>query len=329
MRFIIIAILVFCVQSSFGQAKTVRYTPAVFYNHFSHKYPPVLHVQQGDTVISESVDAGGINKHGESVAKRGNPVTGPFYIDGALPGDIIAVTLTIVSLNRNYATTVEGFVKRSLPMKTIGEVFGRNAKLVKWKLDLESGYAVPDFAQQQLDSFRVPLRPFLGCVAAAAPADKNEPLTYFADGYGGNMDFYKVKAGATIYLPVFHEGALLYFGDGHAAQGDGEINGDALETSMDFAFTARVIRGKPIIDFPLLEDDAHIVAMAMDKTLELALKHATQGLLEWVQRDYGLTLKEATQVIGHLVEYRVPTLAGPKLEVAAMIRKEYLARLRS
>jgi acetamidase/formamidase len=142
------------------------------------------------------------------------------------------------------------------------------------------------------------------------------------------MDFYKITKGATIYLPVFHEGGLLYLGDGHAAQGDGELNGDALETSMDFAFVARVIKGKPQIKFPLIEDSEHIVAMAMDKTLEQALKKATLGLLEWLQTSYHLTIKEATQVIGHLIEYRIPTLAGPKLEVAAMIRKEYLTGLK-
>ena len=97
---------------------------------------------------------------------------------------------------------------------------------------------------------------------------------------------------------------------------------------MDFAFVVRVIKGKPQIKFPLIEDPEHIVAMAMDKTLEQALKKATLGLLEWIQTSYHLTIKEATQVIGHLIEYRIPTLAGPKLEVAAMIKKEYLTGLK-
>ena len=97
---------------------------------------------------------------------------------------------------------------------------------------------------------------------------------------------------------------------------------------MDFAFVARVIKGKPQIKFPLIEDSEYIVAMGMDKTLEQALKKATLGLMEWLfQTSYHLTIKEATQVIGHLIEYRIPTLAGPKLEVAAMIKKEYLTGL--
>lgn len=285
-------------------------------------------VQQGDTIKSVSVDAGGFDKNGERVAKRGNPLTGPFYIDGAKTGDILAITLTNVSLNRDYATTVAGFVKRSLPMETIKGVYGRNAKLVKWTLDLKNGFAIPNFAHEHLADFKVPLRPFLGCVGLAAPPKSKEPLSYFADTYGGNMDFYKVTQGSTIYLPVFNDGGLLYLGDGHAAQGDGELNGDALETSMDFAFVAKVIKGTPPIKFPLIEDAEHRVAMGMDKSLEEALKKATHGILEWLQMNYQLTLKEATQVIGPLIEYRIPTLAGPKFEVAAMIKKEYLLGLK-
>ena len=329
MKYLITVFLsVIILLSTSGQSRSITFTPTVYYNNFSQKFPPVFVVHQGDTIKSVSVDAGGFDKNGERVAKRGNPLTGPFYIDSAETGDIVAITLTNVSLNRDYATTVEGFVKRSLPMETIKEVYGRNAKLVKWTLDIKNGFAIPNFANQHLAGFKIPLRPFLGCVGLAAPQESKEPLTYFADVYGGNMDFYKMTQGATIYLPVFHEGGLLYLGDGHAAQGDGELNGDALETSMDFSFVARVIKGKPQIKFPLIEDSEHIVAMAMDKTLEQALKKATLGLLEWLQISYNLTLKEATQVIGHLIEYRIPTLAGPKLEVAAMIKKEYLAGLK-
>jgi len=328
MRYLTTVLFTLIILFASGQPKSITFKPTVYYNNFSNKFPYVLIVHQGDTIKSESVDAGGFDKNGERIAKRGNPLTGPFFIDSASAGDIVAITLTNVSLNRDYATTVEGFVKRSMPMETIKDVYGRNAKLVKWTLDIKNGFAIPNFAHEHLDSFKIPLQPFLGCVGLAAPQESKAPLTYFADAYGGNMDFCKITKGATIYLPVFHEGGLLYLGDGHAAQGDGELNGDALETSMDFAFVVRVIKGKPQIKFPLIEDPEHIVAMAMDKTLEQALKKATLGLLEWIQTSYHLTIKEATQVIGHLIEYRIPTLAGPKLEVAAMIKKEYLTGLK-
>lgn len=311
-----------------SQFKAIHFKPTAYYKRFSHKTPPVLKIMPGDTLHSESVDALGFDKTGTRITERGNPLTGPFYIEGAMPGDIVAITLTKVALNRTYATTLEGFIQRCLPKKVIESVEGTNAKLVKWTLDTQTGYAYPQSKHEHLHDFKVPLRPFMGCVGIAAPLEHKEPLSFFAGPYGGNMDFSKVTQGATIYLPVFHPGALLYLGDGHAVQGDGELNGDALETSMDFSLVVKLIKpGKSKIDFPRIENAEHLIAVAMDKTLEEALKKATLGLLEWLQQDYGLSLKEATQVIGTSIHYRIPSLAGPKYEVAAMLEKKVLAGL--
>ena len=320
--------LILSTLTAFGQPKTIEFKPTTYYRNFSHKISPVLKIFPGDTLVSETVDAGGFDKAGKRIAERGNPQTGPFYIEGAMPGDVLAITLTEISLNRDYALTVEQFVKRSLPFEVAKPVFGRNAKQVKWTLDREKGFAFPQITHEHLSNLKIPLKPFMGCVAVAAPPKDKEPLTYSAGQFGGNMDFYKIAQGATVYLPVFHEGALLYMGDGHALQGDGEITGDALETSMDFSLVTRVIKSTELqIKFPRIEDNEHIMAMATAKTLEEALKQATLGLLEWVQKDYGLSLNEATQVLGPLMEYRIPTLAGPKVEIIAMLKKEPLKGL--
>jgi acetamidase/formamidase len=329
MKYIITISFLITALFTLAQPKSIEFKPTVFYHNFSYKFPPALTVQPGDTIKSESVDAGGSDKNGTRLTKGGNPLTGPFYINGASPGDILAITLTTVSLNRDYAVTTEGFVKRAFPKKAMKGIYGHHAKLIKWTLMRDSGYAQTQSVHEHLNNFKVPLNPFMGCVGVAAPAKRKAPLTYFADEYGGNMDFYKVTEGATIYLPVFHEGALLYIGDGHAGQGDGEINGNALETSMNFAFVTRVIKGAPQLSFPRIEDSEHIVSMAMDKTLERALIKATQELVAWVQHDYHLSLDEATQVIGTSIEYRIPTLAGPKLEIAAMIKKKILIGLKN
>jgi amidase len=327
MRYSISILLLTTQFLTFGQGKSIEFKPTVYYNNFSHKFPIATKVQQGDTIKSESVDAGGFNKTGERLAKSGNPLTGPFYIDGAMPGDILAVTLTDVSLNRDYASTVEGFIERSLPMKSIKEVFGRNTQRVTWKFNWDTQTASPQLDYEHLKKFSIALNPFMGCLGVAAPNKSNEPQTYSADSYGGNMDFNKVTKGATIYLPVFHEGGLLYIGDGHAAQGDGELNGDALETSMNFSFVAKVVKGKPKLDFPRIENSEYVIAMGMDESLEGALKIATNGLLQWLQQDYSLTIQEATQVVGMTIEYRIPTLASPKYVIAAMIKKSQLDRI--
>ena len=320
--------LILSTLTAFGQPKTIEFKPTVYYRNFSHKIPLALRITPGDTLVSEAVDAGGADKTGKSVAESGNPLTGPFYVEGAMPGDVLVITLTRVSLNRDYALTVEQFVKRSLPFKVAKPIFGWNATQVKWTLDREKGYAFPQKVHEHLDNFKISLRPFMGCIGVAAPLKDKEPLTYYAGQFGGNMDFYKVAQGVTIYLPVFHEGAFLYIGDGHALQGDGEINGDALETSMDFSLVTKVIKSSELrLKFPRMEDSEHIMAMATAKTLEEALKLATLGLLEWVQKDYGLSLNEASQVLGPLMEYRIPTLAGPKVEIVAMIKKENLKGL--
>lgn len=328
MRTYLIFLFIAIYQFSFCQNKRIDFQPTVFYRTFSSNNSPVLKIFPGDTIFSESVDAGGFDKTGTRVAERGNPLTGPFYVDGASIGDVIAVTLTKVSLNRNYATTVEGFVPRSLPKDIIKKTW-RNAKLVKWTLDIEKGYAYPNVVHEHLKNFKVPLTPFLGCVGVAAPSKRKETLTYFAGPFGGNLDFSKVTQGATIYLPVFHDGAFLYLGDGHAVQGDGELTGDALETSMSFAFTTRIIKKEELtLNFPRVEDSTYIISVALDKTLDNALKIATKGLLDWLQHDYQLSFLEATQVIGTSIEYRIPAIAGPKVEIAAMLKKGVLENLK-
>lgn len=322
-----IVLLFLLTAPAWAQPASLRFVPTQFYNTFSHKYPPVLRIKQGDTVRSESVDALGFDRTGTQMAKRGNPVTGPFYVEDAKPGDMLAVTLVAVTLNRNYATTIETFVGRSYPKAEMKDIFGRNGKLVKWTLDIERGMAKPQTTHEHLEDLTVPLHPFMGCLSVAPPVTADEPLTYFAGSYGGNMDFYKVTAGTTVYLPIYHEGALLFLGDGHAAQGDGEINGDALETSMDFAFICRVIKGVSI-DFPRAEDADHLMAMAIDKTMDLALPRATKELVKWLQEEYGLSLREATQVLGPSVEYKITTLAGPHVVIVAMILKDRLKGLK-
>jgi len=203
--------LVLSTLTAFGQPKAIEFKPTAYFRKFSHKIPPVLRISPGDTLVSETVDAGGFDKNSKRVAESGNPQTGPFFVEGAMPGDVLAITFTRVSLNRDYALTVEQFVKRSLPFKVANPVFGRNAKQVKWTLDREEGYAFPQITHEHLSNLKVPLRPFMGCVAVAAPSKDKEPLTYFAGQFGGNMDFYKVAQGATIFLPGYYGQSLPVF----------------------------------------------------------------------------------------------------------------------
>ena len=203
----------------------------------------------------------------------------------------------------------------------------RNAKLVKWNLDLINNTATPAKEYEHLSSLKVPLHPFLGSVGVAPPGADSISSGGFGS-WGGNLDFSAITESSTLYLPVFHDGALLYLGDGHALQGDGELNGDALETSMNFTFTVQVIKHEGNqLTYPRVEDLHYIMAFGQAKNLDLALKEATLHLLSWVQKDYQLSVEEASQLIGSTVEYRIPKIASGEVEVVAMIKKNIIEKL--
>jgi amidase len=306
----------------------IHFTPTSFSNSFSLNIEPVLRVREGDTVMTETIDAGGFDKNGVKRQKGGNPLTGPFYIEDCSAGDVVAVTITKLDLNRATAFTSESFSSRAVPKAIAAET--KKFRPVKWNLDTLAGFAtVNDTSYKHLQNFKVALKPFLGCIGVAPSNKKNEILSFFQGAFGGNMDFESIKQHATIYLPVFHDGAYLYIGDGHALQGHGEIAGNALETSLNVEFMVRVIKkGNLSLNYPRIEDSAYLMATGFDKSLDDALKIATNGLLEWLQQDYHLSLQEATQVMSTSIEYTTAEIADPHVEVVAKIKKEVLKTLK-
>ena len=328
MRPFILTAMLLCHINWVSAQQSIRFEPTTYSRKFSSLPAPVLRIQQGDTVHSTSVDAVGFDRNGNRVTERGNPLTGPFFIEGAEPGDVLAVTLFDVSLNRNYATTLNTLIPKVLP-KSIAKKTWRSGRLVRWQLDLATKTGSPKDTGMHLQKLAIPLHPFLGCVGVA-PAGSNETGTGASGPYGGNLDFCQNTTGATIYLPVFHQGALLYLGDGHAAQGDGELNGDALETSMNFSFAVRVLKKDRFpLQTPMVEDGDYLMFFGIESSLDKSLKTATESLREWLQTKYNLTLKEASQVIGPVVQYRIPKIAATKVEVVALIPKKILQQLES
>ncbi|MFI5152681.1 MAG: acetamidase/formamidase family protein [Chitinophagales bacterium] len=308
------------------QPKRIRFKPDHFYNSFSINVEPVLSIHSGDTVQSETIDALGRDKNGVRRQPGGNPLTGPFYILNSKAGDILKISLTRLSLNRNYAYTTETFVPRSMP-DFIHKQF-KKAHLVKWTLDIQNGYASPDSpfsSYHNLKEFKVPLHPFLGCIGVAPKNKKNEILSFFQGEFGGNIDYCGIRESSIIYLPVLHDGGYFYIGDGHAIQGDGEIAGNALETSLDVEFTIEIFKNEAIhLKFPRVEDSLYIIAIGMGKSLDQAIKSASVGLLDWLQEIYHLTIQEATQVMSTTIEYRIAEVADPEVVVVAKIKKNLL-----
>jgi amidase len=324
MKRYIIVFLLFKISYCSSSQQSIHFTPTIYSREFSSIPPPVLKIISGDTVHSTSVDAGGFDQKGEKVTERGNPLTGPFFIEGAMPGDILAVKLLDVSLNRNFATTLNALIPKMFPKAGAMKAW-RSAKLTRWQLDLSKMLGKP--SDSSLQQLAIPLHPFLGCIGVAPEGDKG--ISSGASGpYGGNMDFRFNTTGSIIYLPVYHSGGLLYLGDGHAAQGDGELNGDALETSMNFSFTVQVLKRNSFpLQTPMIENEEFLMFFGIESTLDRSLKKATEHLRNWVQAKYNLSMTSVSQVVGPAVQYRIPKIGHTKVEVVAMIPKTILVQL--
>jgi len=193
-------------------------------------------------------------------------------------------------------------------------------------LDRQNGVARLKNPTERLKNYTVKLQPMLGCIAVAPPGHQSL-RTGYPGVFGGNMDYNQFREGATIYLPVFVSGALLFVGDGHAAQGDGELTGNALETSMDVEFTVDLIRGQSS-GAPRAENDEYWMASGIGNSVTDALQLATTQLVEWLQREYKLDPNEAAVVLGTAMRYDIAEVVDPLVHVVAKIRKEAVAQLK-
>jgi amidase len=305
--------------------QTRTFTPTTFHRYFSGAITPPLHINPGDTVRTTTVDAGGRDAAGVRRSLGGNPETGPFYVEGAMPGDTLVVKFNRIRLNRDSAGSGDQITSDALGAGYIHDAKYDNDFSSEWKLDREAGTAMLAKPSEHLKNYRVKLQPMLGCVAVAPP-DKQTIRSGWLGSYGGNMDYNGMREGITLYLPVFQEGALLFVGDGHAAQGDGELTGDALETSMDVEFTVNLIRGQST-PAPRAENDDYIMAMGIANSLPDAMRQATTQLVRWLERDYHLTPNESAIVMGTAVHYDIAELVDPQINIVAKISKAALAGL--
>jgi amidase len=310
-----------------GPPQRHEFIPTTFYRQFSATNKPVLTVSPGDTIHTTTVDAGGTDEKGVRRVLGGNPETGPFFVATAAPGDTLTVHFTRLRLNRDWAISDDGIVSRGMD-RGLAVMMKDVSKQVRWHLDIQHGVATPEKPGEHLTKYSVPVRPMLGCVAVAPNVAQAAPPTGDSGAWGGNMDFNEVVEGATVYLPVSVPGALLYVGDGHAAQGDGELTGDALETSMDVEFTVDVIPSQRIMS-PRVESATHIMAMGLSGSLDDAFRTATANMAQWLTSDYKLTPAEISEVLGTSAEYKVSEVADRNAGIVLRINKERLQPLSS
>ena len=314
------------VKAGAAQPKTHVFEPTAFQRVFSGAIPPVLRINPGDTIQTTTIDAGGRDAKGVRRSLGGNPETGPFFVEGAMPGDTLAIRFLRIRLNRDTAGSGDRIVPGA-----VQPGYYRDAKFddkfdSDWKLDREAGVATLNKPTERLKNFKAKLQPMLGCVGVAPPANQSFRSGWLGS-WGGNMDYNGIREGTTVYLPVYQEGALLFVGDGHALEGDGELNGDALETSMDVEFTVDLIHGQST-QGPRFENDEYLMASGIAGSLQEALQQATTELARWLERDYKLSPNESNVVLGTSIRYEIAEVVDPQMHIVAKVSKSVLAALK-
>lgn len=292
-------------------------------------HPPVLHVADGDTIITTTVDAGGWDKEGVQSAVRGNPMTGPFYVEGAEPGDTLVVQLDSIRPNRHHGWSgrmvapncVDPDYVPELPWQPKGQ---RESAI--WHVDADAGTATLAKPETKLGGLTLPIVPMLGCFGVA-PAQGQAISTATSAEHGGNMDYRGFVSGVTVYFPVFVPGALLHVGDGHAVQGDGEIAGTGIEISMDVQVTVRVIKAQTI-RWPRGENADYIFTVGNARPLDQCVQHATSEMLRWLQSEYDLDPVGASILMGQTVEYDLGNIFDPAYTMVCKMSKRILNSLR-
>ena len=302
---------------------THRFTPERFYNTFSFAHPPALKIRPGDRVVTKTIDAGGTDWNGKQVAPGPNPQTGPFYVEGAEPGDMLVVSIEKIELNRATGYSSSLLAPYAVDPASIATRVDRDAQRAAWVIDKAKGTARVDTPAIK-PPIELPLRPMLGCLGTA-PARKEAVATSTPGAFGGNMDYAGLVAGVKVTLPVNEPGALLFVGDGHARQGEGEVVGTGVETSMDVEFTVELIKNKTI-GWPRLENDTYIMVLGSERPLLQAFQHATTEMLRLLVSDYKYSERGASLLMGQAMEYEIANVVDPHFTVVAKIRKSLLPR---
>ncbi len=317
---------------------TLRSTPdTVIWGYFAADAPPVLRIRSGQTVRIDTVSHSGMNTddpvaffgrggirpeqvlqdvidiHRKVPHPKGasaHVLTGPIFVEGAAPGDMLEVRIIALEHrvpygvnNSNHGT---GVLPDLLP--------GPSAKIIK--LDLARNVAL------FTDDIEVPLHPFMGIMAVAPPRDLGLVSSRPPSRWGGNMDFNKLGVGATLYLPVFNNGALFFTGDSHAVQGDGEVDGTAIEASLTATLQFIVHKGAGAgMRWPRAEDDAYYYAMGLDLDLNKALQEAAQETVAFLRDRKGLPAADAYALASVGVDFRVGEAVDAVQMVYGMIPK--------
>ena len=299
------------------------FTPDHYHNTIG-SHAPVLTIAPGDRVTTATVCARGMDAQRNPVGIGPNPMTGPFFIEGAMPGDTLVVEIEAVTPNRSFGWSsamlapqvVDPEYVPLLPWDENGE-----RPLAEWHVDVDAGTATvvqPSLAEP----IALPLRPMIGCFGVA-PAIGEAISTATSGRHGGNMDYRHFVAGATVYFPVFSAGALFFLGDGHALQGDGEMSGTGIEISCEMSFSVGLLKEKRI-GWPRGENEEYIFTVGNARPLDQAVQHATTEMVRWLTSDYAMDPTRAQLLMSQTVEYDLGNMFDPAYTMVCKMAKKWL-----
>jgi amidase len=319
-----IALLLTGVAVAPAAGETHRFSPTGYKLAFSASDKPALRIRPGDTVVTTAVDSEGGDQNGKIVGPKYNALTGPFYIEGAMPGDTLVIHLEKIRLNGKTGIASTRMSEMAITPREFSN--GQpGAKGYRWAFDHAAGTASTDVTPR-LKRLRMALTPFPGCIGVA-PTDGESLSSLYAGPYGGNIDYNRVVQGTTIYLPVNVQGAYFFFGDGHAFQGDGEPNGGSVEAPLEVTFRAELSKGGRIPSLRL-EDDEVYTAVGVGNPLDTAFQRATANMVHWLTTGFGLDRQEAHVLIGTSARFDIGSIVNERGNtVGCRIQKKILRQV--
>jgi len=321
------AVLCLAVASTAAAQTVVRYEP----KESDLKYlfgvaKPVATVKPGDIIDTNTFDCfvNKIRKPGDTLAMvpGDNPLTGPFYIEGAEPGDTLVVKILELNVDgdQGIGALAPGFGALNTTNYTPMLHTPVPEKIWFYAIDRAKNEATFSALDSKF-STRIPLHPFLGCLGVAPALESRSSVT--PAEHGGNMDAPEASAGNTAYFPVTQKGALLYLGDGHAAMGDGEIAGTAIEVPMHARMQVDLIKGQKIA-WPRFENERQIMALGAYRPLDDTLRIAFTELIGWITSETTLSQLDAYQLLSQVGRVHVTEMVDPNYVVIASIDKKFL-----
>jgi len=290
---------------------------------------PVLRLKPGDTLVTNTLDAFGnvLRKPGDtlSMVKGDNPLSGPFYVEGAEPGDTLAVKILDLQVDGDQGVGAFGPGFGALNSTNYTPMLEKPLPEKIWFYPIDHASNTATFhALDSNFSVKIPLHPFLGCIGVA-PANNEARSSIVPAEFGGNMDSPEVSVGNTVYFPVNVPGALLFMGDGHAAMGDGEVDGTAIEVPLRVRVQVQVVKHRKIA-WPRFENDDAIMTVGAYRPLDDCLRIAFTELVGWIHQDYGLSEMDAYELLSKVAKIHLNEMVDPNYVVVASIEKKYLPK---